>query len=355
MMGRSDSEKIEESFHVEFRAPGIDRGKTDLLDQIEFSGQQRLHDTRGLDSDQRFFAAFEIEGVGVRIDSDKLLHRGVKVVHGNRVLDGLVAELIGRAVGDARFDPTTREPEAESVRLVIAAVVCLDGGEATELSGPHHQGLIEQSTLLQIAEQGGDRLIHLSAGVGKADGELAVVIPIMVQQVDITHPRLDEPTGHQASHAEVVGRFLADSIETPGGLRFAGDVDALHRLDLHSRGQFEVLNAGIQFLQFATRLKVAAIQGLGQLQIVALSFRFVALTGGGTEEGKGIPASFPIHRCSLVEGRQKGGSRRDAFPIGGHVAHRNVGRKILILRSECVADPTPDRREAGSRSAGVHH
>src|SRR5262245_9858223 len=95
---------------------------------------------------------------------------GVEVVDVDSVLDGLEAELVGGAVDGARFDTAAGEPHGEAPVVVVAAVDLagvvagagqFDDGGATKLAAPDDERLVEETTLLEVLEEGGDGLIAL--------------------------------------------------------------------------------------------------------------------------------------------------------------------------------------------------
>ena len=55
-------------------------------------------------------AALEAVGQPLVVDAEQVQHRGVQVVDVDDVLDGVVAELVGRAVGDAALDAAAGQP-----------------------------------------------------------------------------------------------------------------------------------------------------------------------------------------------------------------------------------------------------
>ena len=69
------------------------------------------------------------------------------------ILDGVEAEFVGRAVDDAAFDAAAGHPDAEAVRMMVAAVAVLRAGRAAELGGPDDQRLVQQAALLEILQQ----------------------------------------------------------------------------------------------------------------------------------------------------------------------------------------------------------
>ena len=77
-----------------------------------------------------------------------------------RVLDGVEAELVGLAEGDARLDAAAGQPHGEGVGVMVAAVVAaLDHRRAAELAAPDDQRVVEQAALLEVLDQRGAGLV----------------------------------------------------------------------------------------------------------------------------------------------------------------------------------------------------
>ena len=73
--------------------------------------------------------------------------------------------------------PSAGKPQAESVRVVIAAIRRLHKRRAAELAGPENERLVEQSARFQVLDQPGDRLIDLKGIDPVVPLELDVLIP----------------------------------------------------------------------------------------------------------------------------------------------------------------------------------
>jgi hypothetical protein len=65
-------------------------------------------------------------GVAIRkllvVDAHQRQHRAMNSVDVHAVLGGVVADIVGRAVGEACLDAAARHPDAVTVGIVIAAV-----------------------------------------------------------------------------------------------------------------------------------------------------------------------------------------------------------------------------------------
>ena len=98
---------------------------------------------------------FQLAGV----EAELLQDRGVDVGDVVAVLDGVEADLVGRAVNDAALDAAAGHPDREAVDVMVAAVGALRAGRAAELGGEEHDRRVEQAALLQVLQQAGDRLV----------------------------------------------------------------------------------------------------------------------------------------------------------------------------------------------------
>lgn len=75
-----------------------------------------------------------------------------EVVDGGDILERLVAELVGRAVGGAALHAAAGHPQAESERVVVAPVGSLGKWRATEFASEDHQRLVEHAALFEVGE-----------------------------------------------------------------------------------------------------------------------------------------------------------------------------------------------------------
>jgi hypothetical protein len=99
-----------------------------------------------VDVGQSKVASGVAEGELLVIESEQVEDRGMEVVDVDFVFDGLEAEFIRGAMDRAAFDTTARQPHAEAVMVVVAAVDLafvgarggqLDRGRAPELAAGH--------------------------------------------------------------------------------------------------------------------------------------------------------------------------------------------------------------------------
>src|SRR5947208_2466991 len=80
----------------------------------------------------------------VRIQSELMQHRRVNIGDVVAVFDGMEAEFVGCAVGDAAFDTAAGQERGETLRVMIAAGAFGAGGSA-KLGSPDDNRVIEQA------------------------------------------------------------------------------------------------------------------------------------------------------------------------------------------------------------------
>src|SRR5262245_28212767 len=115
-----------------------------------------------------------------------------------RVLLCFVAHFVRGTVDDAAFDAAPRHPCGLTLRVMIAPGRVLRPGSAAEFTGPGHQGLIEQATLLQILDEAGDRFVG-GATEWRVSFHVAVGIPGAIAATGMTNLDEANPSFRQAS------------------------------------------------------------------------------------------------------------------------------------------------------------
>src|ERR1051326_7159304 len=88
------------------------------------------------------------------IQTQRVQQRGVEIVNADHLFDGLVAEVVGRAVHVALLESAASKPEREAMPIVVATVLALGHGQPAELTRPEHDGVIEKTALLEVKQRG---------------------------------------------------------------------------------------------------------------------------------------------------------------------------------------------------------
>ena len=112
------------------------------------------------------------------VEAELVEDRGVDVGDVVAVLDGVEADLVGRAVDDAALQAAAGHPDGEAEDVMVAAVGTLRTGRATEFGGEDHECFIEQPAAIEVLQQcrrsAGRRPAQLLRMIGL---ESAVCIP----------------------------------------------------------------------------------------------------------------------------------------------------------------------------------
>jgi len=79
------------------------------------------------------------------VDAELMEDRGPHVVDGAFFLDGVIAEIVGRAVDHAAFDAAAGHPDAEAVGVVVASVAALRERRPAKFASPDNERVVEQA------------------------------------------------------------------------------------------------------------------------------------------------------------------------------------------------------------------
>lgn len=168
-------------------------------------------------------AAGVAEGEVFVIDAGEVQHGRVEIVHIADLIDGMDAEFVGGPVGGAAAHAAAGEKHAESLGMMIPPVGSWGVGSASELTGPEDESGIEEASLFEIQDQGGDSAVGL-AGVAFVTGlESTVLIPSAIGQsvgaihLDEAHALFDQTSGPKALACvhSCVEVWVIDSVEIP--------------------------------------------------------------------------------------------------------------------------------------------
>jgi len=146
-----------------------------VLDRFAFGRSSDDFPDRPAEIDFEPLVAGDFEPAGVQ--AELMQDRGVDVGDVMAVFDGVEAQLVGRAVGDAPLDATAGHPDREAEGMMVAAVASLRARGAAKLGRPDHDRVVEQTTLLEVGQEPGDRLVDLGTLRGMVLPQAAVGVP----------------------------------------------------------------------------------------------------------------------------------------------------------------------------------
>ena len=95
----------------------------------------------------------ELVGESRVVDPQAVQDRRVQIAQVDRILDDVVAEVVGLAVFDARLHAGAGQPDGEAAAMMVAAhagvaELALAEDRAAELGGEDHERVFEQPALL---------------------------------------------------------------------------------------------------------------------------------------------------------------------------------------------------------------
>src|ERR1041385_2666299 len=78
---------------------------------------------RGNHSGELLLEPLKLKGESLMIHAQQAKHSGIEIANMNRILDDVIAEIIGLPVNVTRFRSASGHPCGEAARMMIAAVV----------------------------------------------------------------------------------------------------------------------------------------------------------------------------------------------------------------------------------------
>src|SRR5439155_4968375 len=134
------------------------------------------------------------------INSQAMQDGGVHVVDVDRLLNDVVAEVVGLAVDDAGFDAAAGHPGREATRMVIAAVIvfgqlALAIDRSAKLAAPDNERVVQQAALFEVGDQGIAGLVDVAALVGQIAGDVEMLIPTAMEDLSETNATLRQAAG----------------------------------------------------------------------------------------------------------------------------------------------------------------
>ncbi len=278
-------------------------------------------------------------------------------MHVDRLLHGLEAKVVRRAVDVSAFHPAAREPGGEAVMIVIAPVDLagvrarrghLDRRRASEFAAADDERLLEQAALFQVFQKRADRLVALAGQLPVIHLDVVVVVPrltLAVPNLHEAHAALDEPP-----RDENLPRLRARTVHVADVLRLLRNVEGVGGVHLHAVGQFEGLHARLELRVGRAAALVLGVELREQIELRALRAERDVRVADVLDEPLHLGV-FRVDVGALIDARQE--RRLPVLRLLDRVAagaHRDEPRHVLILAAEPVAHP---RTKAGPDLTGI--
>ena len=108
------------------------------------------------------------------------------------------------------LDASAGHPDQEAIGVMIAPVPFLGDRHPAEFAAPDDQRGVEQSSTLEVGQEGRDRPIGLHATLAVIVGQVVMRVPFVIAvNLDEAHSTLDQPASQEALLA--VGRVIVGS------------------------------------------------------------------------------------------------------------------------------------------------
>ena len=160
-----------------------------------------------MDIGQPVISPLEAVGKACVIEAEEMHRGGVEVVDMHGILDDVVAEIISFTVDMASADSASGHENAEAPRVMVSTVVVAGQGSLgvdspAELAPPNHQGVLEQPPLFQFRQQSSGGLVGVVALAFDAGGQVVVLIPASVVELDEPDAAFCQSAGEDAVRCE---------------------------------------------------------------------------------------------------------------------------------------------------------
>jgi hypothetical protein len=133
------------------------------------------------------------------VETQKVQESGVEIVNMDGIGRDIETEVIGDAVDVAFFQTAASEPDAEAAVVMITTIVAaLDHGGAAELAAPDDESVVEETPLFEVFDESGAGLIGSLAVFFDGFGEVTVLVPGFMKELNETDTAFGEATCEQA-------------------------------------------------------------------------------------------------------------------------------------------------------------
>ncbi len=322
------------------------------------SGEEIADDVGLFDAGEALVEALVLEDEAAVIDAEAVEEGGVEVVHVHRVFHDVVAEVVGLAIDGSGADTTAGEPHGEVPGMMIAAVgfggefaLGIDG--APEFAAPDDEGGIEEAALFEVGDQGSAGLVGIEALVAEGGGEVVVLIPAAMEDLNDADAPFDEATGEEGGVGEAAGAFHIGAVHFEGGGGFAGEIGEFGDTGLHAERHLVLGDPGLDFriTEGPMMPVVQFIEGIEHVTSV-----------GGEDAGRVLEVEDGIAGAAEGDAGVAGGEEagtphagEEGLAIAGGGEGRgedDEGGEIIAFAAEAIGEPGADGGLAGDFAAG---
>src|SRR5947209_17817253 len=136
------------------------------------------------------------------VDAHQIENSCIDIANMHRIADYVIAEIVRLAIYHSTLDAPAGHPHGVTARMMVAAVIivaqfalAIDG--ASKFSTPHDERIIEHAALFQIEDKAFAGMVNVAALQRQVAGQIAVVVPFTMEQLDDSNAALDEAASQQ--------------------------------------------------------------------------------------------------------------------------------------------------------------
>ena len=147
--------------------------------------------------------------------------------------------------------------------------------QPTKFATPDHQCFVEQTALLQILQQPGDREIGSVTSRLHVGRQTRMIVPDLSVDKELhkSNTSLDQTSSNQATSSVRIRCRLPDPVHRLRGLCLLRQVQSFMRRQLHASGQFVSGDASLQIRLGTMATLVQQIQSIEQITLHRRDFR----------------------------------------------------------------------------------
>ena len=276
------------------------------------------------------------------IDSHKMEHVGMEIMHREFVLNRMVTVFVGRPINCSAFDPTAGHPDAKPLRIVIPAISSLRKRSPPKFTRENNQGGVEQSSLFEIFDKRTDRLIDRERVLLVAITQPPMLIPAISvssvdRQLDKANPLFDKPAGHKTLRPVcarvIVARFKA--IHFLDVVRLLGNIGDFRNCHLHPIGHLVIFHRCVNEIRIGTAFSKLGFNFTQKSKFVFLKTNFLLKSVDVAQHNSLRMKHRRLMRCRKeTTARHRHPTRWDLTSMND-----NITREVLILASQTIGSP----------------
>ena len=175
------------------------------------------------------------------IDPQQVEDRGMQIMDMNPVLRHVHAVIVRFTVGHTTANPAASQPHAQATGMVVASIVTGTQGplgidRTTKLPTPHQDRIIKHSSLFQIPDESCRRLIDIATLPPHGLGQVAMMIPSLVERLYESHATFCQSPRDQAIKGVSTRSRHVLAIHVENMLWFVGKIQQIGDRHLHAVG-----------------------------------------------------------------------------------------------------------------------